>query len=127
MAINIESSVIQESLQEVEKGLFEAALYNHLVSLSEGELTSATVPDQMVAVCGAQPNFPNTKTPQQTPLLQMPLWPCTQLDAIKASGSGLCTPASAINSSGLRLQLEAGFCFPTQSVACGARRAQVSH
>jgi hypothetical protein len=55
----------KESLQEVEKGLFEAALYNHIATLSEGELTAATV-DQMVAIYGAHPNFPNTNTAANT-------------------------------------------------------------
>lgn len=55
----------KESLQEVEKGLFEAALYNHLIAVSEGSLTSAAV-DQMVAIYGAHPNFPNTNTAANT-------------------------------------------------------------
>jgi hypothetical protein len=55
----------KESLQEVEKGLFEAALYNHLIAVSEGPLTSAVV-DQMVAIYGAHPNFPNTNTAANT-------------------------------------------------------------
>lgn len=55
----------KESLQEVEKGLFEAAMYNHLVDLTMGELTVETV-DQMIATFGAHPNFPNTNTAANT-------------------------------------------------------------
>ncbi|MFN4080525.1 MAG: hypothetical protein ACK4NS_06460, partial [Saprospiraceae bacterium] len=47
--------------QLVEKGLFGAALYNHAVSLMQGEITEATV-DQLVAIFGAHPDFPNTPT-----------------------------------------------------------------
>ena len=56
----------KESLQEVEKGLFEAALYNHFLALTEGELTVETV-DRMIAIYGAHPNFPNTNTAANTP------------------------------------------------------------
>lgn len=56
----------KESLQEVEKGLFEAALYNHFLNLLEGELTVETV-DRMIAIYGAHPNFPNTSTAANTP------------------------------------------------------------
>lgn len=56
----------KESLQEVEKGLFEAALYNHFLTLTEGELTVETV-DKMIAIYGAHPNFPNTSTAANTP------------------------------------------------------------
>lgn len=51
----------KETLQEVEKGLYEAALYNHLVTLSQGTITTATV-DKMIRIYGAHANFPNTNT-----------------------------------------------------------------
>lgn len=47
--------------QLVEKGLFGAALYSHAVALMQGEITEATV-DQLVAIFGAHPDFPNTPT-----------------------------------------------------------------
>ena len=47
--------------QLVEKGLFGAAMYNHAVSLMQGEITESTV-DQLVAIFGAHPDFPNTPT-----------------------------------------------------------------
>lgn len=56
----------KESLQEVEKGLFEAALYNHFLTLTQEELTVETV-DRMIAIYGAHPNFPNTNTAANTP------------------------------------------------------------
>ncbi len=45
--------------QVMEKGLFGAAMYNHAVALTQGEITAATV-DQMVSIFGAHPDFPNT-------------------------------------------------------------------
>ena len=47
--------------QMVEKGLFGAAFYNHAISLMKGEITPATV-DQLLAIYGAHPDFPNTPT-----------------------------------------------------------------
>lgn len=55
----------KETLQEIEKGLFEAALYNHLVNLSLGNINTATV-DQMLCIYGAHPSFPNTYTTANT-------------------------------------------------------------
>jgi len=51
----------KETLQEVEKGLYEAAFYNHLVTLSQGTMTEATV-DKMIRIYGAHSSFPNTNT-----------------------------------------------------------------
>ena len=51
----------KETLQEVEKGLYEAAFYNYFISLTQGTLTEASV-DKMVRIYGAHPNFPNTNT-----------------------------------------------------------------
>jgi len=51
----------KETLQEAEKGLFAAALYNHFVSLANSNITEATI-DQMICVYGASPSFPNTNT-----------------------------------------------------------------
>jgi hypothetical protein len=56
----------KETLQEIEKGLFEAALYNHFINLTKGTIDEATV-DQMVSIYGAHPNFPNTNTAANTP------------------------------------------------------------
>jgi hypothetical protein len=56
----------KETLEEVEKGLFEAAMYNHLAAISEDEMTPAVV-DRMVAIYGAHPSFPNTNTSANTP------------------------------------------------------------
>lgn len=48
--------------QMVEKGLFGAAMYNHAVNLMKvGNLTPANV-DQLLAIYGAHPDFPNTPT-----------------------------------------------------------------
>lgn len=55
----------KETLQEIEKGLFEAALYNHFIGLSLGNLDSKTV-DQMLCIYGAHPDFPNTNTASKT-------------------------------------------------------------
>ena len=56
----------KEVLQEVEKGLFEAAMYNHFIILSQGAITEATV-DKMISIYGANINFPNTNTAANTP------------------------------------------------------------
>jgi hypothetical protein len=56
----------KETLEEVEKGLFEAALLHHFINLKNGTITSSTV-DQMIAIYGAHPNFPNTNTAANTP------------------------------------------------------------
>jgi predicted small lipoprotein YifL len=51
-----------EMEQMVDKGLFGAALYNHAVTLmQQPTLTAATV-DQILAIYGAHPDFPNTPT-----------------------------------------------------------------
>jgi hypothetical protein len=55
----------KEVLQEVEKGLFEAAFYNHFISLTQGTIDSNTV-DKMISIYGAHPNFPNTNTAANT-------------------------------------------------------------
>ncbi len=55
----------KENLQEIEKGLFAAALYNHLATISNGTLTLADV-DKMISVIGASPAFPNTNTAANT-------------------------------------------------------------
>ncbi len=47
--------------QLVEKGLFGAALYHHAVTLMQGDITSENT-DQILAVFGAHPDFPNTPT-----------------------------------------------------------------
>ncbi len=47
--------------QLLDKGLFGAALYHHAVTLMQGDITPATV-DQLVAIFGAHPDFPNTPT-----------------------------------------------------------------
>ncbi|HRB70183.1 MAG TPA: hypothetical protein PLC92_08740, partial [Chitinophagales bacterium] len=49
----------KETLQEIEKGLFSAALFNHLISLAQNSMTEASV-DKMVCIYGAHPTFPNT-------------------------------------------------------------------
>jgi hypothetical protein len=50
-----------EMEQMLDKGLFGAALYNHAISLMQGAMTPATV-DQLLAIYGAHPDFPNTPT-----------------------------------------------------------------
>lgn len=50
-----------EPEQLLEKGLFGAALYHHAITLMQGDITAATV-DQLVAIFGAHPDFPNTPT-----------------------------------------------------------------
>ncbi|MCS6832861.1 MAG: hypothetical protein NZ521_04760 [Flammeovirgaceae bacterium] len=52
-----------EPEQLIEKGLFEAALYNHAVSLLQGNITPATI-DQLVCIYGATPSFANTDNAQ---------------------------------------------------------------
>lgn len=56
----------KETNQEIEKGLFPAALYNHFVNLSLSKITPETV-DKMLCIYGAHPNFPNTNTAANTP------------------------------------------------------------
>jgi len=51
--------------QLLDKGLFGAALYHHAVGLMQGDITPATV-DQLVAIFGAHPDFPNTPTAAKT-------------------------------------------------------------
>ena len=50
-----------EMEQMMEKGLFGAAMYNHAVALMQSPLTTATT-DQLLAIYGAHPDFPNTPT-----------------------------------------------------------------
>ena len=50
-----------EMEQLLDKGLFGAALYYHAITLMQGDITPATV-DQLVAIFGAHPDFPNTPT-----------------------------------------------------------------
>ncbi len=56
----------KETNQEIEKGLFLAAMYNHFVNLSLTKITPETV-DKMVCIYGAHPNFPSTNTAANTP------------------------------------------------------------
>jgi len=56
----------KETNQEIEKGLFEAALYNHFITLSQSKITPEVV-DKMVCIFGANPSFPNTNTASKTP------------------------------------------------------------
>jgi hypothetical protein len=55
-----------ELLQFIEKGMFEATMYNHLLTLAAGPITEATV-DRMISIYGASPAFPNTSTAANTP------------------------------------------------------------
>jgi len=55
-----------ENTQMVEKGLFSAALYNHMLTLMEGPVTEAYV-DRMISIYGASQAFPNTSTAANTP------------------------------------------------------------
>ncbi len=55
----------KENIQEVEKGLYGAALYNHILTLMDGEITTETV-DRMVSAFGASPEFPNTDNSTKT-------------------------------------------------------------
>lgn len=50
-----------EMEQMVEKGLFGAAMYHHAVSLMQSDMTSEKA-DQILAMFGAHPDFPNTPT-----------------------------------------------------------------
>lgn len=52
--------------QIMEKGQFGAVLYKHATDLLQGTITPATV-DQLVAIFGASPAFPNTPTAANTP------------------------------------------------------------
>lgn len=49
----------KENIQEIDKGLYLAALFNHLVSLSNGAISDATI-DNMLAAIGGNPSFPNS-------------------------------------------------------------------
>jgi hypothetical protein len=55
-----------EMEQMLEKGLFGAALYHHATKLMEAPVTPATA-DQLLAIFGAHPDFPNTPTVGKTP------------------------------------------------------------
>lgn len=52
--------------QLVEKGQFGAVCYKHATDLLQGTVTAQTV-DQLVAIFGANPSFPNTPTAANTP------------------------------------------------------------
>jgi hypothetical protein len=56
----------KETLQEIEKGLYTAALYSQLNTIG-GSITSVTDVDRMISIYGAHPNFPNTNTASKTP------------------------------------------------------------
>lgn len=51
----------KENIQEIDKGMYMAALYNHFVRLSDEEITDITI-DKMLAVLGGNPSFPNSYT-----------------------------------------------------------------
>lgn len=51
--------------QEIEKGLFLAALYNRFINLSLTKVTPKVI-DKMLCIYGAHPNFPNTNTSKNT-------------------------------------------------------------
>lgn len=55
----------KETLQEIDKGLYAAALYNYILKIAEQPLTVASV-DRMIAICGAHKSFPNTNTISKT-------------------------------------------------------------
>jgi hypothetical protein len=55
----------KENIQEIEKGLYAAALYNHILTLLNGTITEETV-DRMVSAFGASPEFPNTDNSAKT-------------------------------------------------------------
>lgn len=55
----------KETLQEIDKGLYAAALYNHILKIAEQPLTVASV-DRMIAIYGAHQSFPNTNTSSKT-------------------------------------------------------------
>ncbi|MBN8682987.1 MAG: DUF4856 domain-containing protein [Chitinophagales bacterium] len=50
-----------EMEQMIEKGLFAAAFYNYATTLMSGEISPKRV-DQLIAIYGAHPDFPNTPT-----------------------------------------------------------------
>lgn len=52
--------------QLVEKGQFGAVLYKHATDLLAGPISASTV-DQLVAIFGANPTFPNTPSAANTP------------------------------------------------------------
>lgn len=52
--------------QLVEKGQFGAVMYKHATDLLAGDITLETV-DQLVAIFGSNPSFPNTPTAANTP------------------------------------------------------------
>ncbi len=56
----------KENIQEIEKGLYTAALFNHFVSVSNGTLNDAAI-DKMLAVIGGNPTFPNSYTVATSP------------------------------------------------------------
>ncbi len=56
----------KETLQEIEKGLYTAALYNHFINLSTN-LTDPTTVDKMICIYGASIAFPNTNIAANTP------------------------------------------------------------
>jgi hypothetical protein len=51
--------------QLIEKGQFGSVLYNHATTLLSGKITAETV-DQVIAIFGANPTFPNTPTAAKT-------------------------------------------------------------
>ncbi|MDZ7878308.1 MAG: hypothetical protein U5L45_11585 [Saprospiraceae bacterium] len=51
--------------QLIEKGQFGSVLYNHATTLLSSKITAETV-DQVVAIFGANPTFPNTPTASKT-------------------------------------------------------------
>lgn len=55
----------KENIQEIEKGLYGAALYNHILTLVDGTITEVTV-DRMISAFGASPEFPNTDNSSNT-------------------------------------------------------------
>lgn len=55
----------KETLQEIEKGLYAAALINRIISLSRGNVDAVTV-DRMICLYGAHASFPNTNTAGKT-------------------------------------------------------------
>lgn len=55
----------KETNQEIEKGLFGAAMYNYFLTLSLTKITPETV-DKMVCIYGANPSFPNSNVKSAT-------------------------------------------------------------
>jgi hypothetical protein len=53
-----------EPEQVIEKGLFNAALYNHAITLMQGNVSAASI-DQMLCIYGATPTFANTDNSAQ--------------------------------------------------------------